>query len=85
MSSESTPEHGAITAAATLMPIYYQQKQWHEDHGRFASSLEELGLPPQRSGWTLTMEPCGDGFSARLVSPHGTATVNETGRLERTP
>jgi len=82
---DTAPEHGSIMAAATLMPVYYMQKQWREDHGRFASSLGELGIPPQRSGWTLTMESCGDGYSARLVSPHGTATINENGRLERTP
>jgi len=84
---DSSPEHEAIMAAASLMPVYYLQKQWHEDHGRFASSIQELGhssamLP---ASWNLSMETCADGFTARLVTPHGTATVNQDGRLERIP
>ena len=97
---DSTAEHKAIMAAASLMPLYYLQKQWHEDHGRFASSLWELDLLegelpawnpdpteavnyPLPEGWTVSLESCGDAFSATLKTPHGTATVNQHGRLER--
>jgi hypothetical protein len=99
---DTSAEHEAIMAAASLMPVYYLQKQWREDHGRFASSLQELGidsislpvwnqassaalnrpLPPR---WTLSLESCGEGFTAHLDTPHGTATVDQDGRLERTP
>jgi hypothetical protein len=99
---DASPEHGAIMAASSLMPVYYLQKQWREDHGQFASSLQELDIPPYslpfwNSGsgapvarplpaqWALSLETCGDGFTARLVTPHGTATVDQNGRLERTP
>jgi hypothetical protein len=84
---DSSPEHEAIMAAASLMPLYYLQKQWREDHGRFASSLQELGHSSAKlpARWTLSMETCADGFKARLVTPHGTATVNQDGRLERIP
>jgi hypothetical protein len=82
---DASPEHGAIMAAASLMPVYYLQKQWRQDHGRFASSLQELGPPPLPPQWTLFMETCGDGFTAHLITPHGTATVDQDGRLERTP
>ena len=99
---EASPEHGAIMAADSLMPVYYLQKQGRQDHGWFASSLQELGIPaaslpvrnpasavsgsrPLPPQWTLSMETCGDGFTARLVTPHGTATVDQDGRLERTP
>jgi hypothetical protein len=95
-------EHAAIQATAALMPIYYLQRRWREDHGRFAASLEELGLPagsvpvwnpaeanspfhPLPSEWALSLEACGGGFTARLVTPHGTATVDQDGKLERTP
>jgi hypothetical protein len=81
---DESDEHQAILAAATLMPIYYLQKQWHEDHGQFASSLLELGFSPDPR-WTLDMETCAEGFTARLVTPHGTATVDQDGRLERIP
>ncbi len=85
----ASTEHGAIAAAASLMPVYYLQKQWHEDHGSFASSLDELdpgnGLPTLPGNWSLSLETCGNGFTARLETPYGTATVDEYGRLERTP
>ncbi len=81
---EDSEEHRAILAAASLMPVYYKQKQWHEDHGQFASSLGELGISTDPR-WTLTMETCAEGFTARLVTPHGTATVDQDGRLERKP
>ncbi len=97
-----SPEHEAIMAAASLMPVYYLQKQWREDHGQFASSLQELDIPPSSlpvwdpdsaasvvrplpPQWILSLETCGDGFTARLVTPHGTATVDQNGRLERKP
>ena len=99
---DTSGEHETIMAAASLMPVYYLQKQWRENHDRFASSLPELGigsdslpvwdpasatsllrpLPPQ---WTLSLETCGEGFTARLDTPNGTATVDQNGRLERTP
>lgn len=86
---DAATEHAAITAAASLMPIYYRQKQWFEDHGRFAATLAELGIPdhaiPLPSTGTLSLEACGDGFTARLETPYGTATVDQFGRLERTP
>ena len=85
----ASAEHGAIAAAASLMPVYYGQKQWFEDHGSFASSLDELdigtGLSSLPENWSLSLEACGNGFTARLDTPYGTATVDENGRLERTP
>ncbi|MEN8006016.1 MAG: carbohydrate-binding family 9-like protein [Candidatus Krumholzibacteriota bacterium] len=98
----ASTEHGAITAAASLMPVYYLQKQWFEDHGSFASTLDELDVPaaslpawnpepgvcttvPLPVNWSLSLETCGNGFTARLDTPYGTATVNQDGRLERMP
>jgi hypothetical protein len=98
----SSPEHDHIMAASALMPVYYLQRQFREEHGRFAVTLEELGLPPAAlprwnpadavsltlplpPEWTLSMEACADGFTARLITPHGTATVDQNGHLERTP
>ena len=95
-------EHAAIAAAARLMPLYYLQKQQHEEHGEFADSLTDLGLPPGTlpvwhpgegryqpmplpTGWSLTLAGGGHRFAATLVSSHGTATVDQDGRLERTP
>ena len=41
----SSREHREITIAGTLMPIYYLQRQFAADRGRFAASLTELGVP----------------------------------------
>jgi len=86
-SVEDTPEHLEISAAFTLMLLYYSQRDWMEDHGRFASSLGELRFPAEHlpEGWLMTLDTCGAGFVATLVSPHGTATVDQDGRLERKP
>ena len=85
----ASTEHLAITAAASLMPLYYLQKQWFEDHGSFAATLAELGFPdasnPMPADWSLSLEVCGNGFTARLNTRHGTATIDENGRLERKP
>ncbi len=42
------PEHNDITVANLLMPIYYLQRQWQEEHGQFAIELSELGLTAGR-------------------------------------
>lgn len=43
-----TPEHNDITVANLLMPIYYLQRQWQEEHGQYAAELRELGIAEGR-------------------------------------
>ncbi len=78
-------EHRAIGIAATLMPVYYRQKQYREDHGRFADSLKELGLypPPFSDIRSFSLKTCGDTFTATISTQYVTATVDQDGRLER--
>lgn len=84
---ETSGEHQTVMAAARLMPLYYQQKIWRESHDHYARSLEELGFDTSGlpEGWVLTLNHCGDGFRATLKTPHGTAAIDQTGRLERKP
>jgi len=77
-----SPEHRAISGAANLMPIYYAQRRFHEENGRFARDMLELGLPPTRG---FEVMGSGDRFTARFTGVHGTATIDETGRLRRLP
>jgi len=91
----SSPEYRAQLIAHRLMEIYYLQKQWHHDHGRYAGSFAELGFAEQdllgfaldtaAGDWELTLDSCAAGFVARLVSPVLTATVDHEGRLVRDP
>jgi hypothetical protein len=81
-SFEDSAEHRAIGGAANLMPVYYAQRKFHEDNGRFARDMVELGLAPTRGFW---VNGEGDRFFARFTGAHGTATIDETGRLRRIP
>lgn len=73
-------EHHAILMARRLMPIYYLQRQHQEVHGRFAADLKQLSA---ESFPGVTLEATRDHFQARWVTPLGTFTVNEEGRLQR--
>ncbi len=83
----NSAEHLAIQTGRILMDLYYQQRQFHEDHGRFASDLAELDFAPTGLGkaWSLTMEAGADRFAAQLVTPDFTITVDEEGQLVRAP
>jgi hypothetical protein len=81
------PEHQAIMSGRQLMDLYYQQRQWQDRHGRFARTLEELGFTPplMARDWDFEMSGDEDRFLARLRTPRFTITVNEEGRLVRSP
>ena len=80
-------EHQAILTGRILMDLYYQQRIWQEDHGRFAASLDELGFTTNLHGetWQLEMEGQEKRFLATLITPLCTITVDEQGRLLRQP
>jgi hypothetical protein len=79
---ETSAEHHAISGAFNLMPIYYAQRGFHEENGRYARDMIELGLAPTRG---FEVRGDGDRFFARFTGAHGTATIDETGRLRRLP
>jgi hypothetical protein len=83
----NSAEHMAIQTGRLLMDLYYLQRQFHEDHGRFANDLVELDFAPTGLGktWSLTMDAGMDRFAAQLVTPDFTITVDEEGQLVRTP
>ncbi len=74
-------EHRSIAQGRKLMHLYYQQRQWREDHDSYASDPAALGL--QLEGLELTAGT--DFFRATLKTPLGTLTVDQTGRLVRDP
>lgn len=83
-------EHRSIRAANRLMAVYYAQRNWREEHGAYAESLALLASGPEPFesvplGWRLEMDAAADRFLARLFTPLGTMTVDEQGRLVRTP
>jgi hypothetical protein len=59
----------SLPARSLLMQVYYAQKKYRSDHGRYASSLKELGLVAEK----------GEGvhaFNKFEMTPHGyVATV----------
>ena len=80
-------EARAIDRAHTLMEIYYRQRQWHEEHGRYAADLANLGLAAAEiaGDGELTLETTPGGFKATLRTPGMTASIDEQGRLHRSP
>ena len=64
-----------------LMQIYYRQKQWHADHGEFATDPTLLGLddPWLLQNFTLHVSP--SLFEATLRGGGFTAHVTQDGRL----
>ena len=80
-------EHQAILTGRILMDLYYQQRLWQDDHGRFAVSLDELGFSPDPMGksWRLELTGQPERFLATLTTPSFTITVDEQGRLQRKP
>ncbi len=83
----SNTEHHSIMAGQVLMDLYYQQRQWQEDHGRFAHDLFELNFKPKLMArtWDLKMEGTDRRFEARLHTPGCDLSVNEEGQLVRSP
>ncbi len=81
----ASAEHEAIGIARSLMEIYYAQKQYHADHGRFAGSLAQLehGFTMSADTWRLSMTATDQRFLITLTTPDLTVTVNEEGRLRR--
>jgi hypothetical protein len=52
-----------------LMEVYHRQKSFHEQHGRWATTLHELGMmPPATNNFTkpLELKTTDDGFQATL-------------------
>ncbi len=90
------PEHDAILLGDALMPVYYRQRSFQEARGRFAADAAELGLAPgtlpgrdpDRSvplgaDQVLSVAGGSDWFTARLVTPVATVTVDQDGRLRK--
>lgn len=80
-------EHQAILAGRILMDLYYLQRIWQEEHGQFASSLSELGFtsPMISDQWQLEMTGQQKRFLGTLTTADYTITVDEQGRLQRSP
>ncbi len=54
---------------AALFELYYAQKEYHEQHGRWANTLDRLGAdvtPPSGFVWPPEMVTDGDDFTIRL-------------------
>jgi Carbohydrate family 9 binding domain-like len=84
---EGNREHQSINTARALMDVYYAQRQWQENHGQYAGTIAELesefGALPRE--WAFELEATENQFTARLCTPSGVMTVDETGRLKRNP
>lgn len=74
-------QHLHITSAQQLMPIYYAQKQYFEDHGQYASSLADLALPIPEIALSLEIVANETSFEVKMKTSNGSYTVDETGQL----
>jgi hypothetical protein len=74
-------QHIQLAAAHELMPIYYAQKQYIEDNGRFASSLTDLGITPPESAIDIKMTGTDATFTVEMITASGTFSVDENGLL----
>jgi hypothetical protein len=78
----------SLPARSILMQIYNAQKKFNKENGRYAASLEELGLMPEtREGMNavrqFTMNPGGYIATVELSDENKTTRwhVNEISRL----
>ncbi|PIE76599.1 carbohydrate-binding family 9-like protein [bacterium DOLJORAL78_65_58] len=92
----ASKEHRAIALSRQLMRVYYAQRQRHETHGAYTADLTaleltypELAYPqlayPELEMSNLQLVAGTDFFRATLPTPVGVLTVDEQGRLTRTP
>ncbi|WP_420456020.1 carbohydrate-binding family 9-like protein [Rubrivirga sp.] len=78
-----------LAARDLLMEVYHAQKAHHETHERWATSLDDLGLPADRlasgAARVVGMRPEGDGFvvTAEVRQPDGTVRTLWTNHLSR--
>jgi hypothetical protein len=73
------PKPGPIEAARdTLQEVYYAQRAFHANAKRFATGIQELGLPIARSKVELHLTPHGWSASVRVDRSHGRrATITQ--------
>lgn len=59
-----------LAARDVLMGVYHAQKQFHQEHGKWAESLKELSLESSIKGFArpLELRMTRDGFEASLES-----------------
>ncbi len=72
--SRDSPRRPEMETAARnrLMDVYAAQRAFREQHGRWAASLEELGLRPaegEAASWPLSLRAVEGGFEAVLEAP----------------
>jgi len=63
------PSGQDLLARQALWRLYYAQKEFFEQHGRYAATLDELPPrePPLAAG--LRLEACGGGYEATFPAP----------------
>ncbi len=75
-------------ARMALMQVYYCQKTWRAEHGRFAATLDQLRQDAPDLLQNVRISTTRDGFQASCrLGRYGTPYlhVNEEGRLWKTP
>ena len=78
------PRDDARPAYELLMPLYYAQRAYHEEHGLFTPRLADLGDLPAATRERLSLEACSDIFTATLTTVTGIRwTIDHEGRLTR--
>lgn len=84
---DASAEHRLILAGNDLMSFYYLQREYREQHGRYAPDLASLrgrsGGCQLPEGAHLELHAGDDRFLLRLATEDGEVTVNEEGRLLR--
>ena len=64
-----------------LVRIQERQRNFHSEHGRWAT-LEELGVTPPAGVEPASVAPDGNGFTAAVATPRGRLTIRDDARLQ---
>jgi len=70
-------------ARELLWKVYYGQRDFHRSRGRYATSLQDLGLPPAPEGYSLKMEAMEVQYTAVVMDPGGMLMIDQDGRIGR--
>ena len=58
---------GEFAAEARIRTIHAAESEFHNQFGRYAASLQELGLAPVTEGYSFSLKPTSGGYAIQAA------------------